>query len=62
MSNFLSNDLVGISLYIQEELEEDPSIINVGIIIYYDNKTKCVYYGTDLKIVLHHSLGQLLQF
>ena len=48
--------------FIQEGLEGNSSIIEMGGLIYYDKKMNCVYYGTVLKLALHLRTGQLLQF
>ena len=59
ISIFLFNDLVK-TIYIQEGLDGDSSIIDVGSLIYCDKKINCVYYGTALKLSLHIHTGQLL--
>ena len=60
MSKIMSNYPFGKNFYIQELLEGVSSIINVGGLIYYDNRMNCVYYGTAFKLVLHLLTGRLL--
>ena len=47
------NELSGKNFYTQEKSEGASSIINVGSLIYSNNKMNYVYYVTALKLVLH---------
>ena len=59
---FIFNDIVREKFYIQEGLEGGFSISNLVSLICSDNKIRCVYCDTALKIILHFRTGQLIQF